>query len=90
MNRLEMLLDEQAAVGTSISLGDIILFSKIGDVLREEETNNLPQYHREPFCDKSRVDKALESFPKLSNAIQLVKRHPNIQRWLSIRGVQSG
>lgn len=92
MGRIEKTLgDKGFAVGDKLSLADVLLFVTFGDFLKPEEAvPELPEFKRVPFADKARVDAALELHPKIKASVHAVANHPNVQRWLAIRGVQRG
>ena len=90
MGRIEAALgDKGYAVGDSLSLADVILFNTFGDYLRPEEAGELPEYRRYPFYSKARTDEKLALHPKIKASVDAVRNHPNVQKWLSIRGVQT-
>jgi len=78
------------AVGSEISLADVLIYNAFAEVLLDSEVPKLefPQYRREPFGNKAKTDLLLESAPKIKAIIANVAGHPNISKWLSMRGVQ--
>ena len=90
MGRIETALgDKGFAVGDKLSLADVLLFNIFGDYLKPEEAGELPDHRRFPFTNKERTDAALAKHPKIKASVDAVANHPNIQKWLSIRGVQA-
>jgi hypothetical protein len=65
-----------------------MLFSTLKDYLTEEEGRSLEAWQREPFTNKVRTNAAVEKYPKLKASVEKVANHPNIQKWLSMRGLQ--
>jgi len=89
MGRIEQTLgDAGFAVGSALSLADLLLYNSFAEFLRDEEAGELAQWKREPFGSKSRTDAAIANCPKLSASIAQVAANANIQQWLSTRGVQ--
>jgi hypothetical protein len=76
-------------VGNSLSLADVLIYNALAEELRAEEVEeDFPQWKREPFADKARVQSMLEKYPRLHASIEAVSSNQNIQKWLSIRGKQ--
>lgn len=76
------------AVGDQLSLADVMLFSILKDYLTVEESPNLQNWQRVPFTSKTRTDAVLENYPKIKSSVEKVANHPNIQKWLLMRGLQ--
>lgn len=91
MGRIEATLGSNGvAVGSKLSLADVLLYYTFADVLRDEEcAADFPKHRREPFCDKARTDAALAKHPKIKACCDAVAANANFQKWLAIRGVQS-
>jgi hypothetical protein len=78
------------AVGKKLSLADILLYNVFMDTLSPEQTaRGVPRFRCEPFCNKARTDAALAKHPKILASCNSVASHPNIQKWLAMRGVQT-
>jgi glutathione S-transferase len=90
VGRIEASLDASGyAIGSSISLADVVLYNAFAEVLREEERGEgFAAWRAEPMCSLARTNKLLESAPKLSGAIDKVREHAGTKKWLSMRGVQ--
>jgi glutathione S-transferase len=90
LGRIENALgDKGYAVGDKLSLADVLLYYWFCDYLRDHECPpDFPKFRREPFCDKERTDAALAKHPKIKACCDAVAQLPNIQKWLSMRGVQ--
>lgn len=89
LSRIEEILgDNGFAVGNRLSLADVYVFVALGDSLSEELHDDMPQYKREPFGSKEKTDAAVAKYPKLAASVAAVRDHPNMQKWLSIRGKQ--
>jgi len=90
MNRIEATLGTSGfAVGTSLSLADVLIYNTFADTLQPEEAAaDFPRHRAEPFASKSRTDEKLAACPKLSASIAAVAANENIQKWLATRGVQ--
>lgn len=91
LSRIESALgDKGYAVGSKLSLADVLLYNTFAEVLKDDEAvEGLPQWKREPFYSKERVDKALADCPKIRASCAAVAAHPNVQKWLGMRGVQA-
>lgn len=89
MGRIEQVLGEKGfAVGDKLSLADVLLYNAFGEYLKDEEAGELPAFKREAFGSKARTDAILAKHPKILASVQAVANNANIQKWLSIRGVQ--
>lgn len=89
MGRIEATLGNSGfAVGSKISLADVLLHQIFGDFLTAEEAGALPEFRRVPFCSKERTDAALAKHPKIKASVDAVANHANVQKWLASRGVQ--
>ncbi len=89
MGRIEAALgDKGFAVGDKLSLADVLLYNVFGDYLKPEEAGELAEYRRYPFTNKERTDAALARHPKIKASVDAVANNANMQKWLSIRGVQ--
>lgn len=91
LGRIEGTLDSNGfAVGNKLSLADVLLHNAFGEVLREEERKEGFSAARcEPFGSKARVDEALSKHPKIAASVAAVASNENVQKFLSMRGVQS-
>jgi glutathione S-transferase len=91
MGRIENSLQSKGfAVGSNLSLADILLYHTFAESLKESEVKNkdFPQFKREPFGNKARVEDALLNYPKIAGSVATVKNNENFQKWLNIRGPQ--
>mmetsp|Transcript_30404 Transcript_30404/g.41639 ORF Transcript_30404/g.41639 Transcript_30404/m.41639 type:complete len:236 (+) Transcript_30404:54-761(+) len=89
MGRIEETLGSSGfAVGTKLSLADVLIYETFSEVLKDEEAGSLPQYRRESFCSKAKTDALLAKYPKLQASSAAVAANANLQKWLSIRGPQ--
>lgn len=89
LGRIEAALDNHGfAVGDKLSLADVLLYFSLAEHLDAEQAGTLPKFRREAFGNKDRTDAAIAKHPKIHAAVQAVANHPNIQKWLSVRGVQ--
>jgi glutathione S-transferase len=88
MGRIEPIIGSKGfAVGSQLSLADIVLFNTFMDTLSEEQAAaGVPKWRREPFCDQARTNAALARHPKILASCTTVATHPHIQKWLQIRG----
>merc|ERR1719453_1429607 len=91
--RIEACLGSQGfAVGTTLSLADVLLYNTFAEILQESEVHDgadMPAFKREPFGDKAAVDKLLAVHPKIAACCASVAANENIQKWLATRGKQA-
>ena len=87
-NRIEYLLGEEYAIGSRLSLGDLLIYNTFAEYLREEEAENIPQYRREPFTSLVKTNNVLTNCPKIKNICQKVAENEKIKEWLQNRGPQ--
>jgi hypothetical protein len=45
------------------------------------------RYRREPFGSKAQTDAALAAFPNIAKVCATVAAHPQIVKWLAMRGI---
>jgi glutathione S-transferase len=90
VGRIEASLDDAGyAVGSALSLADVVLYNCFAEVLLESERGEgFADWRAEPMCSLARTSKLLEAAPKLSGAIEKVKNHEGTKKWLGMRGVQ--
>jgi glutathione S-transferase len=91
MGRIEAALgpNEGFAVGSKISLADVLLYNALFDHLKKEEMGSeVEDFEAVPFGSKERTDKSIALHPKVAACIQTVANNANIKKWLSTRGVQ--
>lgn len=90
LGRIEATLDSAGfAVGSSISLGDVLLYNRFGEYLKKEDApEGFPDFRREAFGSKERTDAAVAKFPKIAASVAAVAGHLNIKRYLAVRGPQ--
>jgi len=91
LGRIELTLNTNGfAVGNKLSLADVLLYVNLADSLSDEQcAPNLPTWRSELFCDQKRTAAAVQKHPRILASCNTVASHPNIQKWLSVRGVQS-
>jgi glutathione S-transferase len=91
MGRMETVMGPNGfAVGSKLSLADILLYYTLKDSLSPEQAApGVPRWRCEPFCDSKRTDAALAKHPKILASCEKVATNPNIQKWLSMRGVNT-
>jgi glutathione S-transferase len=90
MGRIETSLpDTGFAVGTKLSLADLLIYYNFAENLTDDEApEGFPLWKRVPFGEKDRIAAALINYPKINACIAAVKANENFQKWLSIRGPQ--
>lgn len=90
MGRMELVVGGDGfAVGGKLSLADVLFFNSFVDTLKPEETApGSMKYRREPFSSQARTAAVLAKHPKIQASCNTVASNPNIQKWLSMRGVQ--
>jgi glutathione S-transferase len=90
LGRLEGLVGANGcAVGSALSLADVLLFHALGDSLTPDAAfPGLPAHRRESFASAARTAAALDVHPKLKAIVSHVANHPNIKKWLVLRGKQ--
>ena len=89
MGRLERLVGDGFVVGGKLTLADVEVFRAFGDALTPEQAApGLPAWRREPFSDASRTRAALAAHPRLQKIVDNVGAHPNIKKWIEVRGPQ--
>lgn len=54
----------------------------------EQAPEGTPAWRREPMYSLSRTEAVLAEHPKLATICNTVAAHPNVRKWLRIRGVQ--
>jgi glutathione S-transferase len=90
MGRIEETLGSNGfAVGTKLSLADVLIYETFSEFLKDEEAGSLPSFRRECFCSKAKTDALLAKYPKLQASSMAVASNANLQKWLSIRGPQA-
>jgi len=78
------------AVGTKLSLADVLIFQLFADVVPENMMpEGTPAYRREPFGSLDRTNKALAAHPKIEKIVNNVRNNANMKKWLETRGKQS-
>ena len=89
MGRIEATLgDKGFAVGDKLSLADCLMYNVFGEHLKPEEVGSMGENREYPFTSKDKTEAALAKHPKIKASVDAVANHPNMQNWLSIRGVQ--
>lgn len=77
------------AVGSRLSLADILMYGTLAEYLTETEApESLATYKRQPFGSKARLEEKLKSYPKIAASINAVAENANVQKWLATRGPQ--
>ena len=69
------------AVGSKISLADVMLFRHFGDVVNNKELG----YKAEPFGSSAKTDALLASFPKIKAIVENVRADAKLQSYLAAR-----
>jgi len=93
MGRLERQLPSSSspsyAVGSSTTLADVAIHDLFLNYLEKDDaSDSVQKWVREPFGDKARTDALLAKHPKLKAICEQVAQNPNYKKWLSIRGKQ--
>jgi glutathione S-transferase len=83
MGRIERVLGTEGfAVGSKLSLADVLLYNTFADYLRDEEANaDLPSFRRYPFASKERMDTSLAAHPRIQASVNAVASNENIKGW---------
>ena len=77
------------AVGNRLSMADVLIYNVFAEQLKPEEVAaDTPSWKMEPFYCKAKTDAVLATHPKIAASCAAVASNENVQRWLSIRGVQ--
>jgi len=83
------LTSSQFAVGNSISLADVVIYNTFAELLKDDECpTGFADYRKQPFGNASLTAAALKSTPKLSGICANVRSQPQVEKWLSTRGLQ--
>lgn len=81
------------AVGSKLSLADVMLYNCFADCLTDEElgpaASDSAKLYRYPFTSLERTNGALANCPKIMASIAKVKEHAHTQKYLAKRGVQA-
>lgn len=79
------------AVGSKLSLADVLLYNVFMETLKEEECQpGVPAFRKGPFAGSTtRMEAALANYPKIKACCENVQKQPNMQKWLSTRGKQN-
>ncbi len=89
MGRIEATLgDKGFAVGDKLSLADCLLYNVFGEFLKPEEVGSMGKNREYPFCSEEKIAAALAKHPKIKASVDAVANIANMQKWLTIRGVQ--
>ncbi len=90
LGRIERALGSNGfAVGSKLSLADIQIYYVFAETLTDAESpEGFPQWKRQPFGNKARMEAILTNYPKISSSINAVAGNVNFQKWLSTRGPQ--
>lgn len=90
MARIEAILgDAGHAVGTKLSLADVLIHNMFAEFVKDEECGpTFKDFNKGAFSDKARTDAAVAKFPKLAACCEAVASNENVKKWLSIRGEQ--
>ena len=87
--RIEASLDGNGfAVGSKLSLADVLLYNVFAEHLKPEERGELPPHRAEPFGSKERTDAFLAKYPKIKASVAAVANNANAQKWWATRGKQ--
>ena len=88
-SRMEHIVGKDGfAVGGKLSLADVLIFSRFGECLPEAGNEKVAKTSREPFGSLERTQKLLAQLPNLSKIVATVANHPNVVKWLAMRGPQ--
>ena len=84
--RMERLVGADGfAVGSKLSLADVLIYYRFGDVLPEAGHEKVAKHMREPFGSLERTAKLLAAHPRLAKIVANVAAIPNVQKWLAMR-----
>ena len=72
------------AVGTKLSLADVMLFYVLGDVVPPTPATQ-DSLRREPFTSAARTAGVLAAYPKVAAIVAEVKANANLQKYLATR-----
>ena len=87
VGRMERLVGAKGyAVGSALSLADVLIFRVLADVVPADAINEKePAWKREPFASLARVNAVLAKCPKLQAIIANVKANAGLQKYLAAR-----
>jgi len=89
LGRIENALGNHGfAVGSNLSLADVLLYNIFAEVLRPEEAGEVAEFKRAPFGNLARTQAKLANYPKVKASCDAVAANANIQKHLATRGVQ--
>lgn len=89
MGRLEGIVgDGGVAVGSSISLADVLIYNNFAECLTKEEAPDMPDWKRAPYNDAARMEAALAGCPKIKAICDAVAANEGMKKWLAMRGPQ--
>lgn len=74
-------------VGNKLSLADVLLFVRFGDVLPEAGNEKVTM--REPFGSLAHTTKLLAAHPNIKKIVANVAANANVVKWLATRGPQN-
>ncbi len=77
------------AVGGKMSLADVTFFAILGDQLDAATHPELPVTRRDPLGNAAKTAAALDAYPKIKAIVHKVASHPNMVKWLAMRGKQA-
>ena len=87
VGRIERLVGSNGfAVGSKLSLADVLLFRLLADVVPADAANEKEAAHRrEPFGSVTRVNAALAKCPKVKAILANVGSNSNLKKYLAAR-----
>ena len=90
MGRIEAVLGSNGfAVGNKMSMADVLIYNSFAEHLKPEEAApDTPAWKLGAFYCKEKTDAALANHPKIAASCAAVAANENVQRWLSMHGVQ--
>jgi len=89
LGRIENDIGDGFAVGSAMSLADIVLYNTLGEFLPDDQAApTVAQYKKEPFGSKARMEKVIAGYPKIKKSVQNVAADPAISKYLANRKVQ--
>ena len=89
-SRLEGVVDGAFAVGSSLTLADLLIYNKLAETLADKDKPrpDFPADRSEPFGNAEATAAALKEYPKIASILESVKANPGVKQWLETRGKQ--
>eukprot|EP00036_Acanthoecidae_sp_10tr_P008790 CAMPEP_0182915366 /NCGR_PEP_ID=MMETSP0105_2-20130417/283_1 /TAXON_ID=81532 ORGANISM="Acanthoeca-like sp., Strain 10tr" /NCGR_SAMPLE_ID=MMETSP0105_2 /ASSEMBLY_ACC=CAM_ASM_000205 /LENGTH=293 /DNA_ID=CAMNT_0025052225 /DNA_START=36 /DNA_END=917 /DNA_ORIENTATION=+ len=91
LSRIEYLVgDAGFAVGSRLSLADVLLRYALTDAITESQKGkpDIPAYRCEPLMSAKRTAELLADFPKIQKILASVGKEPGYAKWMAQRGPQ--